>query len=101
MTNICMNCGHPTTTGLLCVTCRAVASEKEAVNEIVERLLSENSQLKNKLARLTQLKSAINMRITLALVEKQSAEQGGHDRDALRLDGAIATLESLLEDIEG
>lgn len=64
LTNICMNCGHSTTTGLICVTCRAVASEKEAVNEIVEQLLGENRNLKQRLAQqqawLSEIESACN-----------------------------------------
>lgn len=208
MTNICMTCGHPTVTGLLCVTCRSVTesktgfssplvvtrggipcedqvsaleefkqacrprldhedyeriretldslndnpteeeaeailqahgtSGKEVVNGFIEQLLVENSNLKQRLAQaqeeidyaaklanrkaeevkteiqrafafkqncdalvrqLGQIKSEIGGRIALARAEKERAEQGGYDRDALRLDGAIATLESLLEDI--
>lgn len=36
MINICMSCGHPTTTGLLCVTCRALTeSEAKAASLLV------------------------------------------------------------------
>ena len=46
------------------------------------------------------VRDEIVKRIAIAKTEKANAEKSGYDRDALRLDGALSTLENLLEDID-